>query len=123
MNNRGNLDKFIDETRASQENIVFPDTVRNGRSVDVFLWRGSPNPTPVQRIGAWMFGLVFIGFGLEFLGVAVRERVKYGFSIDVVIMVFMSLMFALLGLRTFRNGFPRSDEPKARVTSSEPKSN
>jgi hypothetical protein len=27
------LDDFIDETKAAQGNIVFPDTVRNGRSV------------------------------------------------------------------------------------------
>src|SRR5882762_6834178 len=111
MSHRQNLDKFIDETRASQQNIVFPDTVRNGRSVDAFLWRGSPNPTPVQRIGAWMFGLVFMVCGVESFVIAVKERVEDGFSIDVVMMVFISLLFALLGLRTFRNGFPRRDKP------------
>ena len=111
MSHRRDLDKFIDETRASQQNIHFPDIIQNGRSVDAFLWRGSPNPTPVQRIGAWMFGLVFMGFGVEFFLIAVKERVERGFSIDVVFMLFISLSSALLGLRTFRNGFPRRDKP------------
>jgi hypothetical protein len=39
MRHRRNLDKFVDEIRAGQQNIVFPDTVRNGRSVDFFLWK------------------------------------------------------------------------------------
>jgi hypothetical protein len=30
----------------------------------MFLWRGSPDATPVQRIGAWLFGLTFLGLGI-----------------------------------------------------------
>ena len=101
------LDKFIDEFRARQENIVFPDTVRNGRSVDLFLWEGSPNPALVQRIAAWMFELVYICGGLEVLYQTVRERVENGFSIGVVFLAAMSLAAVLLGIRVFRNGFAR----------------
>jgi hypothetical protein len=111
VSHRRNLDEFIEETSSSQRNIVFPDTVRNARSVDAFLWRGSPNPRLVQRIAAWMFGLVFVGLGAEFFFQAVQERVKYGFSIGVVIILALSLSFVLLGIRTFRNGFPRPTEP------------
>lgn len=39
------LDDFLEESRQRQRNVVFPDTVRNARSVDAFLWKGSPNPT------------------------------------------------------------------------------
>ena len=111
MGHRRDLDKFIEETHASQRNIVFPDTVRNGRSVDIFFWRGSPNPTIVQRIAAWMFGLLFMTLGLQVFSMAVQERVQYGFSISLVIMLGMSLPFVLIGGKVFRNGFPRRAKP------------
>lgn len=56
-------DHFLEESRQRQRNVVFPDTVRNARSVDAFLWKGSPDPTLVQRVAAWLWGLTFIGLG------------------------------------------------------------
>src|SRR5580704_13317939 len=96
MGRHRNLDKLIEETRASQQNIVFPDTVRNGRAVDVFLWRGSPDPTVVQRIAAWLFGLALATPGIRFLWTAAQVRsdnnwVGFGFTI------LMSLGFISLG--------------------------
>jgi hypothetical protein len=108
---RHDLDNFIEETRASQRNIVFPDTVRNARSIDAFLWRGSPNPSLVQRIAAWMLGALFVCLGIAFFGVAIKERVETGFSFDVVFGVATSVCCVLLGARTFRNGFPRPSDP------------
>jgi hypothetical protein len=102
---------LVDEYVSRQRNIVFPDTVRNGRSIDSFLWNGSPNPTRVQRIGAWTIGMVEMVFGLEFFAYAVQVRVKHGFSIEIVVLVTMSLLAVLLGIRTFRNGFPRPPKP------------
>ena len=111
MSHRRNLDKFVDEIRAGQQNIVFPDRVRNGRSVDLFLWRGSPNPALVQRIAAWMFGLVFMCGGSEVLYQTVSERMENGFSVGVVVLEFISLSGVLIGIRVFRNGFRRRAEP------------
>jgi hypothetical protein len=98
MGHHRNPDKLVDKFRARQQNIVFPDTVRNGRLVDLFLWKGSPNPGLVQRIAAWIFGLAFMGFGGEFLYYAVEERVENGFSIGIVMLAAMSLAAVLLGL-------------------------
>jgi ammonia channel protein AmtB len=98
------LDGFIEETRARQRNIEFPDALRNSRSADVFLWRGSPRPTLVQRIAAWMFGLVFIGIAAESFSFAVAERSSFAV---VLALVSMSAMAAFVGVRIFRNGFPR----------------
>jgi hypothetical protein len=108
MSHHRSLDKLIEKTRTSQRNIVFPDTVRNGRAVDVFLWRGSPDPTRVQRIAAWMFGLMFTIVGLEFLYFGVKARIEEGFSISVVIEAAFALAVVSAGIRIFRNGFPRS---------------
>jgi hypothetical protein len=110
MGHRPDLDKLMDETRASQRNIVFPDTVRNGRAVDAFLWRGSPDPPLVQRIGAWMFGLAFIGFGLTFWAVAKEDRHGDG-PIFSLVMGLIGLAMLLIGIRVFRNGFPRRIKP------------
>ena len=103
--------KFIDEYSARQRNTLFPDAVRNGRLADAFFWKGTPNPSRVQRIAAWMFGLMSIGFGLEFFSFAVKERIEYGFSISVVLSAAFSLLVILLGTRVFRNGFPRPSKP------------
>jgi len=102
MGNGRKLDEFIDESRASQRNIVFPDTVRNGRSVDVFLWHGSPNPSLVQRIGAWMFGLTFIVIGLSFFGAPFVTDRDYPWIFAVI-----GIPCVLVGMKIFRNGFPR----------------
>lgn len=91
---------FIDDARERQNNIVFPDTVRNARGVDFFLWNGNPNPSLVQRIAAWLFGLTLIGFGVLALVIA-RDAGS-----------FFARMLAASGFlivaKIFRNGFPRN---------------
>src|SRR5579862_9565643 len=59
-----------EEIRARQENIVWPGPLVNSRGVDEFLWKGSPNPTVIQRIAAWIFGLTFIGMAFALLALA-----------------------------------------------------
>ncbi len=113
MGHHRKLDDFIDETRARQRNIGFPETVRNSRSVTAFLWKGSRNPTLVQRIGAWILGLAWISLGLSGFGMAVQMRVDNGFSGTVVIMVAMATLTGFVGIKIFRNGFPRRTETAA----------
>ena len=106
MEPRRDLEKFIDETRDAQRNIVFPDTVRNARSVDAFLWKGSPSPTLVQRIAAWMIGLTFIVAGVTLLPLAAQFRDQTSW-IAGLIDAMVNLLIILGGIRIFRNGFPR----------------
>jgi hypothetical protein len=112
MSKRQKLDGFIEESRARQRNIIFRDTVRNTRSVDAFFWRGSPNPPLVQRIGAWMFGLLFIGLGVTFYSLTVKARDEDHSLLEVCFLVFISICFVLVGARIFRNGFPRPGGPE-----------
>ena len=97
------LDGFIDETQASQSNIVFPNTVRNARGVDAFLWKGSPSPTLVQRMAAWLFGLLFIAMASLFVGLFFQE----GDTKSWWPLLLVSALLCFLGLKIFRNGFPR----------------
>jgi hypothetical protein len=111
MTHRRKLDNFIEDVRARQRNIVFPDTVRNERYATVFFWNGSANPTRVQRVAAWMFGLLFIASGLGFLPAAARARDEDHSWIFFGIMMLISVAFVMAGARTFRNGFPRQIKP------------
>ena len=105
-NPAGDETKFIDEIRAKQRNIVWPDTLVNSRAVDVLLWRGSPDATTVQRTLMVLYGLGFLVSGLVFLSLAKGER-----SLILMIFSFGSL---LLAVRLMRNAFRK----RGRVTGS-----
>ena len=95
--------KFIEEIKAKQANIVWPGPLINSRGVDAFLLRGSPNPTLVQRIGAWLFGLSVIAAGIVFL-IFVWQDGAWFLGVLVI------GLFAL-GVRIFYNGC-RTLKPK-----------
>jgi len=102
MKQEGSLDdrdKFIEDLKAKQNNLTWPGTLIGGRSVDAFLWRGSPNPTLVQRLAAWLLGTFFFVPGLLFVSKAKGEGSWLG--------VIVGWGFALVGAKVFRNGFPR----------------
>jgi len=84
---------------------VFPDTVRNGRAVDVFMWRGSPNPTNVQRVAAAIFGLFFFFLSVAMLSLGVDE------PSGIIFVVALLGMF--VGLRICRNAWPRKSAESA----------
>ena len=100
------LDDYLEDSRNRQRNIVFPDTVRNARSVDAFLWKGSPNPTRVQSVGAWLFGVTFIGMGACFM-TFVGEVWKEGDWVGLFLVASVSVGTIAIGVRMLRNGFPR----------------
>jgi hypothetical protein len=47
---------WISEFEAKQRNLVWPDTMRNCRGVDVLFLKGNPKAPMVQRVGCWVFG-------------------------------------------------------------------
>jgi hypothetical protein len=105
------LGNFIAEARAKQSNNVWPDPLRNGRALDDFLWRGSENPTLVQKIGAWIIGLATFALGVEFLGLGLKGR--------SLLEVLFSIAVLSLGVKTFLCGFRRrkrtSPDPPAPI--------
>ena len=104
MRNERNARKsrMVAEIKDKQRNIVFPDTVRNSRNVDAFLWKGSPDAPLVQRMGAWIIGLFFLGWGFCFLYMGYREP-----SLPIF---FYSTVGLVLGGKIFLNGFRRHRE-------------
>ena len=61
------------EIEDRQKNTLWPDTLRNSALVDAFLWRGSRNATPIQRIGIFLSGLLFVSPAVLLLRYGVFE--------------------------------------------------
>lgn len=106
--------QHLEEVRAKQRNLIWPQTVINGRAVDVFFWRGSPNPTLSQRVAAFLFGTVLLVYGLITLSVARADH--------SLLWMFVAWGIILMGARAFRNGFPRparETKPRERFSRAE----
>jgi hypothetical protein len=97
-------DQAIEEVRAKQRNTVWPDTIRNSRSVDAFLWKGSPDAPLVQRIAAWVFGVFFVLCCIAWLDAAFERR--------SVIVGVLSIAWFLVGGKVFLNGFRKRNVEK-----------
>ena len=89
---------FIAEVKTRQRNIVFPETVANGRRVDELFWKGSPDATVLQRVGMGLFGMAFVVMGLVLLSYLKAEGWGY------IIWSWVPLVF---GARLLRNAFRR----------------
>jgi hypothetical protein len=63
---KSDFDSMRDDLEAKQRATLYPDTVRAGRNIDEFLWKGDPKETKVQRAGLGVFALAYIFLGLLF---------------------------------------------------------
>jgi cytochrome c biogenesis protein CcdA len=106
-------ERLIEEIEAKQRNTVWPDTLRNGSSVDEFLWKGSSNAPLVQRIGAWIFGLTFMLLGAGLIEID-RESTPERKSLLPVI---CGVLVIMLGVRIFLNGFRKRRDKKSSTES------
>jgi hypothetical protein len=91
------LRRFIEEIKAKQRNTVWPGPLLNGRSVDAFVWKGSPVASLVQRIGLWLIGSFYFAVGVLLLSLARRGQ--------SLVLAIISVGAISIGLRVFFNGF------------------
>jgi len=68
------LDSSIESVKASQKNVIWPDVLRGGRSVDELLWKGARDAPMVQRIGVVVFALAYLMVAVTFISTAVEQR-------------------------------------------------
>jgi hypothetical protein len=97
-------EKIIEEVKAKQRNTLWPETMTSGRAVSEFLWRGNPDATIFQRIGAWIFGLFFILISLANADTAYEDHSWLG--------AVFSIICFLIGGKIFLNGFRRHTAAK-----------
>lgn len=72
-NRRKDLDSYIEDIKARQRNLIWPDVLRGGRAVDEFLWKGASDAPLVQRIGAVILALVYIMVAVLIVDVAIEQ--------------------------------------------------
>lgn len=73
------------------------DEMANSRTGSDFLLYGSANPTRIQRIGVWLFGLMFSAAGVVTL---VLARAEHSVAFGLI-----AIPLFALGVRLIGNGF------------------
>jgi hypothetical protein len=68
------LDSYVESVKDRQKNVLWPDVLRGGRSVDELLWKGARGAPMVQRIGVVVFALAYLIVAVTFISTAVEQR-------------------------------------------------
>ena len=105
------LEQIREDVAARQRATVWPDTLRNGVTIDSFLWKGDPNAKPVQRAGLVIFALAFL-FIVAFM---VATPFAKNFEDGSIICFFAAVIPLVISARLLRNAFLRP--PKHRSDS------
>jgi hypothetical protein len=92
-----NRNSEIVEVNAKQKNTAFPDTIRNSSGVDAYFLRGNPKAPIVQRVGAWIFGALFLLCGVVFANLTLKT---HSWAVAVY-----SMVGFLVGGRIIASGF------------------
>ena len=100
------FEEIREDIEARQRATVWPDTLRNGKSIDAFLWKRDPNAKPVQRIGLVLFALVFLMIAAVIASIPFQTKVEDGASFKFLFL--LALLPALLSIRLLRNALLRS---------------
>jgi hypothetical protein len=100
------IDRIREETEEKQRAILWPDTLRSGRRVDEFLWKGDRRATGVQRIGLAILAMMFL-FCASIFGVLLFKEDFWG---GRVLEITIGLLTGMLGARLMINVFRH--EPK-----------
>jgi hypothetical protein len=90
----------LSEIEARQRSTAGPDTLRNGALVDAFLWKGSPNATPIQRIGTGLLGLLFLCPAILLMRFGFFES---GPAVFRTLMFLLALPWAAISCKLLRN--------------------
>jgi len=87
----------------SQKSILWEDSLKGGRSVDAFLWKGDPKAKPIQRAGLIVFGLMFLLLAVGIASIPFQKHFEEGWVIEFG----MGAGALLIALRLFRNALLR----------------
>ncbi|MDP9051908.1 MAG: hypothetical protein M3O31_14495 [Acidobacteriota bacterium] len=64
---------YIESLEVRQKNILWPDVLRGGRSVDELLWKGASDAPLVQRIGILILVSAYLIVALALISIAVEQ--------------------------------------------------
>jgi Flp pilus assembly protein TadB len=101
MHDKNDLEHLRTEFEERQSPTTFPETLRAGRSVDEFLWKGDPKATPVQRVGLFIFAVMFL---FVFVGFVVFTIIDHYWLNKLMGLAFATLS-GIVGFRLLLNAF------------------
>lgn len=64
------LDSLLDDMKTAQRNTIWPTTLRGGKAIDEYLWRGAKNAPLIQRVGAVILAMAYLAVALFFISFA-----------------------------------------------------
>jgi hypothetical protein len=71
--NKKELNSYIESVKNSQKNVLWPDVLRGGHSVDELFWKGTRGAPLIQRIGIMLFALAYLMLAVMFLSMAIEQ--------------------------------------------------
>ncbi|HTM17876.1 MAG TPA: hypothetical protein VL135_13265 [Terracidiphilus sp.] len=83
---------------------MWPDYVRQSRSIDEFLWKGDRRAKPIQRAALVLYSLMFLL--MAFVGSVVAWKLDDGWLMRAIFIV-LACLFAGVSVRLMRNAFRR----------------
>ena len=93
-------EKVGPEVQRRQNNILWPDTLRNAAEVDRFMLKGSRDATFGQRVGMLLVGVMIVG-----IAIVIFASVSWHSEIQIAVGICGAAPFCYLGLRVIRNAF------------------
>lgn len=96
------LRRIREEAEAKQRGVVWPDMLRQSRSIDGFLWNGDRKAKPVQRAALVLYSIMFLFLSVGFLAVAWKINDDL---ISRVACTGIGLLFGVFTVRFIRNIF------------------
>ena len=103
MSEKSELDRIREDAEAKQRGILWPDMLRQGRSIDEFLWKGDPRATPVQRAGLALFAVLFLLCTVISIVLVFTQDAWAGKMIGVIV----GALSGVGGIRLLTNAFRR----------------
>jgi hypothetical protein len=115
MEDRPRFAEIREDVEARQKATVWPDTLRNGSSVDAFLWRGDPHAKPIQRAGLVVFGLTFLLLAIGIASIPFDKDFPDGWIVDFLVALFL----LVISIHLFRNALLRSKNSRHEIDQDE----
>jgi hypothetical protein len=95
------FEQIREETEQAQRTTLWPDNLRNTKTVYAFLWQGDPNAKIVQRVGLIVFALFFLIWAVYILSSFAEAQPEDRSALGLM----AGLVFALISVHLIRNAF------------------
>lgn len=112
MSHKSGLHRVLEGIDQNQRATTFPETLRAGRSVDEFLWKGDPKAPLIQRVGLFIFASMFLSLFVGLIVVIVVMIIQRDWLNSLWVLVVATLS-GIAGFRFLFNAFRRQKHHRA----------